>query len=124
VPWQLNRVCLTGVFAAEVQTMVEQFASQARRGVYRDDIARFDQALAGLRYPGAKVAANRARRLMPRRGCPDRRAHDPPNLGPTAGLYADFAQVLAGAARTALGHPVRRAGAQSCPDRLTPQGGA
>jgi hypothetical protein len=42
------------LFPAEVQTVVEQARHRPVAGVYQDDIARFDQALAGLRYPAQK----------------------------------------------------------------------
>jgi hypothetical protein len=103
--------------------MVEQSRHKPVAGVYRDDIARFDQALAGLRYPAQKwqLIAHAGQRPAESARTDARTIHQLWALPP--GLYADFAQVLAGAARTARGHP-DRAGAQPCPDRLTPLGGA
>jgi Protein of unknown function (DUF2795) len=85
-------------------------------GVYSEDIARFDRALRGLRYPAEKwqLIAHAVQ------------AHadqDPAVLRTIqqlwalpAGRYANFSQVLAGAARTVRGHP-RRPEADTNPDQ-------
>jgi Protein of unknown function (DUF2795) len=103
--------------------MVEQSRHKPVAGVYRDDIARFDQALAGLRYPARKwqLIAHAGRSSAGGARTDARTIHQLWALPP--GLYAGFAQVLAGAARTARGHP-NRAATPPCPDRLTPGGGA
>jgi hypothetical protein len=97
--------------------MVAQARHRPVAGVYQDDIARFDQALAGLRYPAQKwqLIAHARQGSAAGARADARTIHQLWTL-PT-GLYAGFAQVLAGAARTARGHPAR-VDAQSCPDRL------
>jgi hypothetical protein len=88
-------------------------------GVYRDDIARLDQALTGLSYPAQKwqLIAHVAQRSS------DPTAADLRTIQQLwalpAGRYANLAQVLAGAARTARGHP-RRSGVPSSPVRRVP----
>jgi len=102
--------------------MVEQARHQPVAGVYRDDIARFDQALVGLRYPAQKWQLIAYAGHGPAGGArTDVRTIDQLWALP-AGLYADFAQVLTGAARTARGHP-DRAGAQPCPTTAHPPRG-
>lgn len=81
-------------------------------GVYLDDIARFDQALAGVNYPAEKW------QLIAHAGQHPGRA-DPRTISQLwalpPGCYGDFAQVLAGAARTSRGHP-HRVRTESDPD--------
>lgn len=77
-------------------------------GIYRDDIARFDRALDGVSYPALKWQLI-AYAELDRGG---KGGADPRTIGqlwalPTA-RYADFDQVLGGAARTSRGHPDRR----------------
>lgn len=76
-------------------------------GFHHDDIARFDQALTGLRYPALKwqLIAHAGRGSAGDAPTDARTIHQLWTL-PT-GLYSGFAQVLAGAARTARGHPAR-----------------
>jgi Protein of unknown function (DUF2795) len=76
-------------------------------GVYSEDITRFDQALRGLRYPAEKWQ-------LIAHAVQARADQDPADLRTIeqlwalpAGRYANFSQVLAGAARTARGHPRR-----------------
>jgi hypothetical protein len=87
--------------------MVEQAGDRHVAGFHQDDIARFDQALTGLRYPALKwqLIAHADRGSAGGAPTDARTIHQLWTL-PT-GLYSGFAQVLAGAARTARGHPSR-----------------
>ena len=76
-------------------------------GVSQDDIAQLEEALTGLRYPVEKwqLIAHAVRTLAGRTG-PEMRTIQQLWALP-AGRYRSFPQVLAGAARTARGHPRR-----------------
>ena len=86
--------------------MVDHAPHAPVAGFHVDDIARFDQALTGVRYPVSKWE------LIAHAGAhPVGRRTDPRTIRqlcalPT-GLYTDLTQVLSGAARTARGHPLR-----------------
>jgi len=87
--------------------------SQNRRpiGVSREDIARFDRALSGLRYPVEKwQLIAHAEQTAHGPEAADLRTIEQLWALP-AGRYRNFDQVLAGAARTARGHPRRAGGA-------------
>jgi len=88
-------------------------------GVYRDDITRLNQALTGLSYPAQKwqLIAHVAQRPS------DPTQADLRTIqllwALPADRYTNLAQVLAGAARTARGHP-RRGGVPSSPAQHAP----
>ncbi|HEY4024552.1 MAG TPA: hypothetical protein VGM75_38105 [Pseudonocardiaceae bacterium] len=77
-------------------------------GVYREDVERLDQALAGASYPAEKwQLISHVVQGGSMGGAPtDRRTIEQMWALPT-GHYANFHQVLAGVARTARGHPRR-----------------
>jgi hypothetical protein len=87
--------------------MVEQAEHGPVAGFHHDDIARFDQALTGLMYPALKwqLIAHADRGSAGGARTDARTIHQLWTL--PAGLYTGLAQVLAGAARTARGHPSR-----------------
>ncbi|HEY2206652.1 MAG TPA: hypothetical protein VGH99_19480 [Pseudonocardia sp.] len=78
-------------------------------GVHRDDVQQLQQALAGLTYPAEKwqVLAHVLGAERAEAGAVDLRLIDQLWALP-AGRYPGFEHVLAGAARTARGHPRRR----------------
>jgi len=80
-------------------------------GVSRADIAHFDRALRGLRYPVEKwQLIAHAVQVTDGPEAADGRTIEQLWALP-AGRYRNFDQVLAGAARTARGHPRRADGA-------------
>jgi hypothetical protein len=93
--------------SAEVN-MIEK-SRQDRRpiGVSREDIANFDQALRGLRYPVEKwqLIAHAVQAAAGPEAADLRTIEQLWAL--PAGRYRNFDQVLDGAARTARGHPRR-----------------
>ncbi|NMH96160.1 DUF2795 domain-containing protein [Pseudonocardia acidicola] len=74
----------------------------------RDDVARLDRALAGVRYPADKwqLIAHATERDRIKRGLVDERMIRQLWALP-AGRYPGLADVLTAAARTARGHPRR-----------------
>jgi hypothetical protein len=99
--------------------VVEKSPYKPVAGIHLDDIARFDQALIGLSYPAEKwqLIAHAGQ------GPVDRDRTDPRTIcqlwALPPGRYVSLAHVLAGAARTARGHPART-GAEPRPDPPTP----
>jgi hypothetical protein len=90
--------------------VVEQLRHKPVTGMYRDDIARLGQALAGMVYPTQKwqLIAHATPATLdedPQRPR-DWRTIDQLWALPS-GCYRDFTEVLAGLARTARGHPSR-----------------
>jgi hypothetical protein len=92
--------------------MIEKHRQDRRPiGVSRDDIARFNQALHGLRYPVEKwqLIAHAVQSTDGPEAVELRTIEQLWAL--PAGRYRNFDQVLDGAARTARGHPRRGDGA-------------
>jgi hypothetical protein len=78
-------------------------------GMYRDDIARIGQALAGAVYPTQKwQLIAHATRATPKDDAPAYHWRTIDQLWALpSGSYRDVTDVLAGLARTARGHPPR-----------------